>query len=93
MIIEPATSDILHLLLDIQYDWHKIGHGLRVRDGVLNGLIYSNMDDNTKMSLIIDEWKKTQTTPVIWESVIKAVEYAEHNRTAVNIRQFLSANY
>ena len=89
---EPNITDLLTLLADIDYEWHKIGVTLEVCESVLESCIRSNEDNSYKLFKVIKAWTTSMTSEVTWEAVIAAVEspIVKHKSTAVKMRMFLA---
>ena len=90
---EPDTHDLLHLLVEINYLWDKIGASLRVDYNIIEGLHHSNKHDDSKLYEILKKWKESKSSPVTWENVITEVEepiVGNVRRIAVNICEYLS---
>ena len=89
---EPNLRDLLSLLADIEYEWHKIGLALEVEERVLVKCTRSNDDDGNKLYKVIKSWTTTMNTEITWENIIAAVEgpIVKHKATAAKIRTFLA---
>ena len=89
---EPNLTDLLTLLSDIEYEWHKIGIALEVEQNVLESCDRSSKDDGYKLFKVIKTWTTSMTSEVTWEAIIAAVEspIVKHKSTAVKIRMFLA---
>ena len=51
---ERSISDLLGLLIDIKYEWKKIGWALEVGHGVLGSCTHNNEDDGNRLSTVIE---------------------------------------
>ena len=89
---KPNVTDLLTLLADIEYEWHKIGVALEVCESVLESCNRSNEDNSYKLFKVIKAWTTSMTSEVTWEAVIAAVEspIVKHKSTAVKMRMFLT---
>ena len=89
---EPNLTDLLTLLADIEYEWHKIGVALEVEQNVLESCDKSSKDNGYKLFKVIKSWTTSMTSEVTWEAVIAAIEspIVKHKSTAVKIRMFLA---
>ena len=89
---EPNLRDLLSLLADIEYEWHKIGLALEVEERVLVKCTRSTDDDGDKLYRVIKSWTTTITSDITWENIIDTVEgpIVKHKATAAKIRSFLA---
>ena len=89
---QPKFLDLLNLLVDIEYDWDKIGIALEVENRVLGGLRRSNDDNTTKLIAVLRSWMDAFPLTCTWNVVLTAVEGPVLKRpsTAMKIRQFLA---
>ena len=89
---KPNITDLLTLLADIEYEWHKIGVALEVHESVLESCNKSNEDNSYKLFKVVKTWMTSITSEVTWEAVIAAVEspIVKHKSTAVKMRMFLA---
>ena len=89
---KPNRTDLLTLLADIEYEWHKIGLALEVEERVLESCDRSNEDNSHKLFKVIKSWMTSMVTEVTWETIIAAIEspIVNHKSTAVKIRMFLA---
>ena len=70
----PNHNDLLPLLANISNEWHCIGLALKVCSNELDTLSRAvQHDDKIKLSKVIQIWINTQSSPVIWETVIFAI--------------------
>ena len=71
----PRDEHILvKLLANIIDQWYLIGTALKSSNNVLNGLLTSPQDNKVKLIQVINTWLTSQPSPVIWETVISAIE-------------------
>ena len=84
---QPNLRDLLSLLADIEYEWHKIGLALEVEERVLAKCTRSNDDDSDKLYKVIKSWTTTMTTDITWDTIIAALEgpIVKHKATAAKI--------
>ena len=90
--MKPDFTDLLGILVDIDYDWEKIGIALKVEHRVLTDLFTSHVDNTIKLSRVLRSWMDKMPTNITWEMVLAAVEdpIVEHPSTAMKIRKFLA---
>ena len=70
----PNHDDLLPLLANISSKWDCIGLAFNVHTNELDSLSRAvQYDDKTKLSKVIQIWINTQSSPVIWETVISAI--------------------
>ena len=65
---------MLRLLAPVAARWEEIGNGLKVADGAIESLKYSNQRDINKLSEVLQIWKDTWSSPLTWENIIEVVE-------------------
>ena len=63
---------LINLLTNISNKWQEIGIALNIEQNFLDGLS-SGLADNVKLAKVIDKWISTQSSPVIWETVISVI--------------------
>ena len=87
----PDKGVLLNLLADISYKWYDIGLGFKVSHNNLESIKNETGSDITKLSKVIECWISTQSSPVIWETVISVIEGPTvNNKTKANeIRKHL----
>ena len=88
----PDKHDLLNLLVDIDYEWEKIGISLGIPESVLDHLSQSNEDDTTNLCEVLTHWMDTMPSPVTWENIIRSLEgpIVQHPSTAHKIRNYLT---
>ena len=86
----PDTTDILHLLSDVEHEWDKIGKELKVQKTVLAAAFLDYEDHRSRFHLVIKSWIDTKPTPPTWETIIDAMKSLKHHSIANKIRQFLA---
>ena len=70
----PNHDDLLPLLADISHKWYGIGLAFEVHTNELDSLSRNVQYENiAKLSKVIQIWIDTQSSPVIWETVISAI--------------------
>ena len=71
--------------------WQVIGLALGASHDYLDGLIRSQDDPIIKLSNVIKNWMDTQSSLVIWKTVISAIEgpIVNNKRKADQIRDYL----
>ena len=89
---KPDFKNLLGILVDINYDWEKIGIALEVENCVLTGLLPSREDNTFKLTRVLRSWMDKMPTSITWEVVLKAVEgsIVKSPSTAMKIRKFLA---
>ena len=70
----PDEYELTKLLADISSNWYRIGVSFKVHINTLNSIRNRENDDIIRLSEVINEWKKTQSSPFTWKTVILAVE-------------------
>ena len=82
---------MLYLLADIKNSWQVIGLALGASHDYLDDLIHSQNDPIIKLSNVIRNWMDSQSSPVIWKSLISAIEcpIVNKKRKADKIRDYL----
>ena len=90
--MKPDFTDLLGILVDIDYDWEKIGTALKVEHRVLADLLPSREDNTVKLSRVLRSWMDKMPTNIKWEVVLTAVEgsIVKHPSIAMKIRKFLA---
>ena len=88
----PDSFKVLNLLANISASWEKIGSALRVESNTLAGLKQKGDDNVVKLKHVIEAWKRTQTSPDTWETLINAIEgpIVKDKRKADEIRTYLA---
>ena len=70
----PNHDHLLPLLADISNKWYSIGLAFKVHTNELDSLSKDVQYENiAKLSKVIQIWIDTQSSPVIWETVISAI--------------------
>ena len=71
--------------------WQVIGLALGASQDYLDGLIHSQDDPIIKLSNVIRNWMDSQSSPVIWKTLISAIEgpIVNNKRKADEIRDYL----
>ena len=90
--MKPDFTDLLGILVDIDYDWEKIGIALKVEHRVLADLLPSREDNTVKLARVLRNWMDKMPTNITWEVVLTAVEgpIVKHPSTAKKIRKLLA---
>ena len=90
--MKPDFTDLLGILVDIDYDWEKIGIALKVEQRVLADLFTSREDNTFKLARVLRNWMDKMPTNITWEVVLTAVKgpIVKHPSTAMKIRKFLA---
>ena len=71
--------------------WQVIGLALGGSQNYLDGLICSQDDPIIKLSNVIRKWMYSQSSPVLWKTVISAIEglIVKNKRKADEIKDYL----
>ena len=69
----PDKYKLLNLLVDKSAQWYLISICLRVPDNYLEGIQQRPIIDIHKLSVVINIWKDTVSSPFNWETVIAAM--------------------
>ena len=87
----PNEHELFNLLIDTGDIWYDIGLTLQVDQNDLDDLIQSEDNHLTKLRKVINCWKDTQPSPVIWKTIITAMESPVINKKMIadRIRQYL----
>ena len=90
--MKPDFTDLLGILVDVDYDWEKIGIALKVEDRVLADLFTSREDNTVKLSRVLRSWMDKMPTNITWKVVLTAIEgqIVKHPSTAMKIRKVLA---
>ena len=74
----PTRCEVLIQLACIDALWHSIGDGLGVSDNVLQGLANANMQNQTRLSHVIQSWLdmdgQGEGAPVTWITILDVVK-------------------
>ena len=87
----PNERKLVELLADIDDQWFVIGQALSVPLNVLNGLQTTPLYNTVRLIQVIHTWFTSQPSPVIWETVISAIEgpIVNNKQKAKEIRDYL----
>ena len=87
----PDEYEVLNLLADISNQWNEIGLSLRVDKNILDSLAEKNQRNKVKLAGVIQSWINTRRSPVMWETLISAIEgpIVGNNNKANEIRGHL----
>ena len=86
----PDQLSLINLLADVSNKWQEIGLALGVKQKDLDSLS-SDLTNEVKLAKVIENWMKTQSSPVTWETVISAIEgpIVDNKSKADDIRHYL----
>ena len=89
---KPEKADLLNQLASIKAKWSELGEGLCVPDGDIESIRLRSVNDEGKLSAVLQKWMDTMKSPVTWEKIIEVVEgpLVQKAAIAVQIRSFLS---
>ena len=92
--MKPDFTDLLGMLVDIDYCWEKIGIALKVEHRVLADLFPRHEDNTFKLARVLRSWMNQMPTNITWEVVLTAIEgpIVKHSSTSVKIRKFLATS-
>ena len=92
--MKPDFTDLLSILVDIDYCWEKIGIALKVEHRVLADLFLRCEDNTFKLARVLRSWMDQMPTNITWEEVLTAIEgpIVKHPSTSVKIRKFLATS-
>ena len=69
--------------------WLVVGIQLKIEISILMGFQAQTSDQQLLYIKVFDRWKREQTVPYTWGSIINALEAVEEKEAAVNVRQWL----
>ena len=74
----PTRREVLIQLADIDALWRSIGYGLGVTDNDLQGLANANIQDQTRLGRVIQNWLdmngQGEGAPVTWMTILDVVK-------------------
>lgn len=88
----PNHDELLPLLANISSKWYSIGLAFKVHTNELDSLSKDVQYENTaKLSKVIQSWIDTQSSPVIWETVISVIggPIVKNQKKANEIRDYI----
>ena len=88
----PDKYELLTLLADISARWYQIGTCLRVPHNELESIKERPISNINKLSVVINIWEHTVSSPFTWKTVITAMEgpIVNNLRKSHEIRDYLS---
>ena len=69
--------------------WLVIGIQLKIEISTLMGFQAQTSDQQLLYIKVFDRWRREQTVPYTWGSIINALEAVEEKKAATNVRQWL----
>ena len=90
----PKEYQLRNLLADISSRWRQIGLALGISDNDLDDISSVVQDNKSKLCKMITKWIETQSSPVMWDTIIFAIEgpFVSNKKKADEIREFLAKN-
>ena len=88
----PDKHDLLNLLAGIDDMWYEIGLSLKVANNILRGLQSEKMTNIIKLDQVLQSWIDTQSSPVMWDTVITAINgpIVNNVQKAKDIQKYLT---
>ena len=92
---EPEKHHLLILLDPVKYRWRGIGEQLAVTDGDIQSLQYRVLDDETRLSEVLQFWISQRKREVCWKTIITVMKNPPLNNVNVanKICHFLRDEY
>ena len=86
----PELSDLMTLVAQkAPVKWLVIGIQLKIELSTLMGFQAQTSDQQLLYIKVFDRWKREQTVPYTWGSIINALEAVEEKEAAANVWQWL----
>ena len=91
----PTRREVLIQLAEVDALWRSIGDGLRVSDNVLQGLANANMQDQTRLGHVIQNWLdmngQGEGAPVTWNTILDVIKgpFVKKKAQAMTIYEYL----
>ena len=86
----PELSDLMTLVAQkAPVKWLVVGIQLKIELSTLMGFQAQTSDQQLLYIKVFDRWKREQTVPYTWGSIINALEAVEEKEAAANVRQWL----
>ena len=92
---EPEKHQLLILLDPVKHEWKSIGEQLAVRNGDIQSLQYRLLDDETRLSEVLQFWINQRKREVCWKTIITVIKNPPVNNVNVanRICHFLRDEY
>ena len=86
----PKLSDAFRLTKSHSVEWYKIARELNISLNHRKKLKKdASIDEDDKLEEVLDKWIETESVPVTWSSLIKALEANELRGLAKEVKEFL----
>ena len=86
----PKLSDAFRLTKSHSVEWYKIARELNISINHRKKLKNDPLnDEDDKLEEVLHMWIKTESVPVTWSSLIKALEATELRGLAREVKEFL----